>query len=254
MSSNVTLGMLAANSAGYKDYARSDAFGAAQEADPYHVFTISEMVGYVTDKGMMEFAPGTSQAYSHTDMLLLYSVIEKKMGKSIAQLYNEYIFAPNQLNQMRSPTNDLITPEPVLHAYQSTLNSSVLTDSTFWSTSWVQGYGIITSNVADVGTWGHLLCSGALISPQSFHEQTRYQGYGSANPHFGYGVVVDNGWLFQNPSLNGYYGALACDPRTGYAVVAFSTLEENTVPTNRVAFDVAKNVANYLTPNTPITH
>ncbi len=252
MADVVTLGMLAANTAGYIDYARTEAFRIAQGSNPLRDLSALELVGFATVNGTMSFPPGTNQNYSHTDMLLLHLMIEKQTSQSIADLYAKYVFLPLGLADSRSPApfDNQITPAPVLHSYQSTDTNATLGDATNWSTSWFQGYGIITSTLRDLGVWGNAFCSHSLISAQSFKTQTEYQGFGKVDPRFGYGVIVSNGWLFQNPSLNGYYGAWACNPKSGLTVVAVSTLAENTsTSVGNVAFAVLEAVVKLLSPN-----
>ena len=252
----VTLGMLAANQAGFADYARSADFASVFLANPFRVFSVEELVafGNASKTGPFQipkYAPGTSQAYSHTEMLLLYLVIERQTGRTIADLYDAFILKPNKLTSTSSPAPlDNSIPSPALHAFETTTGSA-LSESTFWSTSWFQGYGILLSTIGDVSSFGRLLCTGALISRENFQRQIAFQGFGNPNPHYGYGIVVDNDWLFQNPSLNGFYGAFACNLRNGLVVVAASTKDESTVDVN-VAFKTLQDVVNIVTPASPI--
>ena len=42
----------------------------------------------------MNFPPGSSQQYSHTDNVILGQVIERATGRSIEALYDENILVP----------------------------------------------------------------------------------------------------------------------------------------------------------------
>jgi D-alanyl-D-alanine carboxypeptidase len=68
-----------------------------------------------------------------------------------------------------------------------------------------------TSNIYDLGKWGPILGTGRLLSPAHFREQIAPTSAGKdknrPNLYFAYGFVVANGWIVQNPSINGYSGA-----------------------------------------------
>ena len=63
----VTVRMLIANTAGYVDYVTVDDFLNLQLSEPFRTFTDDELINYSVRNGKMNFAPGTSQQYSHTD-------------------------------------------------------------------------------------------------------------------------------------------------------------------------------------------
>src|SRR5262245_51456001 len=67
----VTVRMLVANTAGYIDYVTVKDFIDLQFAEPFRTFTDDELINYSVRDGKMNFAPGTSQAYSHTDNVIL---------------------------------------------------------------------------------------------------------------------------------------------------------------------------------------
>ncbi len=79
-SDRVTVRMLAANTAGYIDYVTVDDFVKLQLAEPFRTFTDEELINYSVRDGKMNFAPGTSQQYSHTDNVILGQVIQRATG------------------------------------------------------------------------------------------------------------------------------------------------------------------------------
>jgi len=90
----VTFRMLVADTAGYIDYVVVPDFVALQEFQPFRAFTDDELINYSVRDNKMNFPPGTSQAYSHTDNVILGQAIERATGRSIKQLYNENLFVP----------------------------------------------------------------------------------------------------------------------------------------------------------------
>ncbi len=67
--------------------------------------------------------------------------------------------------------------------------------------------GLPTSNLHDFGKWGPILGTGRLISPAHFQEQIAPvsvgKGKNESDLYYAYGFVVANGWIVQNPSING---------------------------------------------------
>jgi D-alanyl-D-alanine carboxypeptidase len=107
-----------------------------------------------------------------------------------------------------------------------------------------------TSNIHDLGKWGQIFGTGRLISPAHFREQIAPTsvGKGKNKPdlYFAYGFVVANGWLVQNPSINGYSGGFANNLANGVTVVVAATKSE-TASTDGAAFDILREVVRYVT-------
>jgi hypothetical protein len=62
---------------------------------------------------------------------------------------------------------------------------------------------------------------------------------------------VANGWIAQNPSINGYSGAFGYHLATGVTIVAAATKSETTT-TDAAVFDILREVTKHVTPATPI--
>jgi D-alanyl-D-alanine carboxypeptidase len=94
-----------------------------------------------------------------------------------------------------------------------------------------------------------------LVSPAHFQEQIAPTsvGKGRNKPdlYFAYGFVVPNGWIVLNPSINGYSGAFGYNLSNGVTIVVEATKTETTT-TDASAFDIFREVINYVTPATPI--
>ena len=248
----VTPRMLVANTAGYIDYVTVEDFLKLQLAEPFRTFTDEELIHYSVRDGLMNFAPGTSQQYSHTDNVILGQVIQRATNESIKELYEKNIFGPLCMKDTRFPVNQEIQ-EPVLHAFTS--ERGVYEDNTYWNPSWGSTPGLPTSNLHDVGKWGPILGTGRFISPAHFQEQTAPTsvGKGKNRPdlYFAYGFVVANGWLVQNPSINGYSGAFGYNLATGVTIVVEAT-KGKAATTDSSAFDIFRQVVSYVTPQSPI--
>ncbi len=150
------------------------------------------------------------------------------------------------------PTDQEIQ-RPVLHSF--TMDRKVYEDCTYWNPSWGSTPGLPTSNIHDLGKWGPILGTGRLISPAHFQEQIAPSsaGMGKNRPdlYFVFGFVVANGWIVQNPSINGYSGAFGYNLRNGVTIVVEATKSEATT-TDASAFEIFRKVVSYVTPESPI--
>jgi D-alanyl-D-alanine carboxypeptidase len=248
----VTVRMLVGNTAGYVDYVTVDDFVKLDLAEPFRTFTDDELIHYSVRDGRMNFPPGTSQQYSHTDNVILGQVIQRATGQSMKDLYDENIFGPMGMADTQFPVSQEIQT-PVLHAF--TMDRKVYEDSTYWNPFWGSTPGLPTSNIHDLGKWGPIFGSGRLISREHFLEQIAptSAGKGKNKPdlYFAYGFVVANGWMVQNPNINGYSGAFGYNPATGVTIVVEATKSE-TAATDTPAFDIFRKVVTYVTPAAPI--
>ena len=248
----VTPRMLVANTAGYIDYVTVEDFLKLQLAEPFRTFTDEELINYSVRDGMMNFAPGSSQQYSHTDNVILGQVIERATNQSIKELYEKNIFEPLDMKDTRFPLNQEIQ-RPVLHAFTS--DRGIYEDCTYYNPSWGSTPGLPTSNLHDLGKWGPILGTGRLISPAHLQEQIAPTSVGKGNNtpelYFAYGFVVANGWIVQNPSINGYSGAFGYNLANGVTIVVEASKSE-TSTTDESAFDIFRQVVSYVTPSSPI--
>ncbi len=216
----VTVRMLVANTAGYIDYVRVDDFLKLELAEPFRTFTDEELINYSVRDGKMNFPPGTSQQYSHTDNVILGQVIQRATGRSMKELYDRNIFGPMGMKDTQFPVDQEIQ-SPALHAF--TMDRKFYEDCTYWNPFWGSTPGLPTSNIHDLGKWGPILGTGRLISWVHFQEQIAPTsvGKGKNRPdlYFAFGFVVANGWIVQNPSINGYSGGFGYNLADGVTIV-----------------------------------
>lgn len=248
----VTVRMLISCTAGYPDYVTNADFVKLAIAEPYRHFSDDDLIAYAVSGGKMSYPPGTSQRYSHTELVLLGQVLQRATGQSIQELYQTYILKPHGLNDTQAPTDQEIQP-PVLHAYSS--DRGVYEDCTYYNPSWGSVPGLLTSNLRDLGKWGRLFGTGALLKPESWAAMTAPSSVGLGGNrkdlYFCYGFVYANGWYVQNPNMNGYAGAFAYNPSNGVTLVVAST--RSAQPTvDPGAFYILKKVVEYVTPASPI--
>jgi CubicO group peptidase (beta-lactamase class C family) len=229
----------------------NDDFETLVTAHPYRNFTADELIAYAVKDGKMNYEPGTSQRYSHTEYVMLGEVIERATGKSLGELYQTHILGPNGLTETYYPQDQEIR-RPVLHAYTS--DRKMYEDCTYYNPSWGSHPGGLVSNLHDMGKWGPLFGTGSLVSPASWAEMTAStagQGHNKADLYVCYGFVYANGWYAQNPSMNGYSGGFAYNPSNKVTLVVAATKNENP-KIDPAAISILREMTRYVTPETPL--
>jgi len=70
--------------------------------------------------------------------------------------------------------------------------------------------------------------------------------------YFAYGFVCANGWLVQNPNMNGYSGGFAYHPASGVTIVVAATRRPGAA-IDPAAIHILREVIKYVTPATPLS-
>lgn len=219
----ITLDMLARNTSGYAHYPSNPDFRKAFYADPFRTFTPEELVQYALSEPLA-FPPGTGWSFADTNLLILQMVIEKATGRPMGELIQEGVLDPlGMRNTTLATTADKL--EPVLHGY--TDERGVWEDATFWNPQWTQYAGGLASNQDDLRRFIEAAGSGLLVSAESHEAQLSPQTVGlgpfTASFYYAMGIGVTNGWVFVNPSLNGYSAGVATMPDKEITVVVYVT-------------------------------
>ncbi|MBS1517001.1 MAG: beta-lactamase family protein [Bacteroidetes bacterium] len=245
----VTPGMLIKNTAGYKDYVLDSAFIDLAVTEPFRSFSHEDLIAYSVKDGELNFQPGTKQQYSHTEFTILADVITRATGKSMPELYEEYIFRPLGLDQTGYSINQEL-PSPVLHSFSS--DRAVYEDATYWNPSWSGDSGPLYSTLNDLYRWSQAFGKGKLLSAGSFKELVSSPGV-TLNPdiYFASGFAVSSGWYFQNPSFNGYSGAFGYNPSKDLTVIIYSTQSEDRSSGAR-SFPMMRELIKMISPDAVI--
>lgn len=206
----VTLRMLANSTSGYPDWAQRNAnWGELLTTNPFREWTQPELLKIAFDQPL-GCDPGTCFQYAHTNFMLLQKVIKKETGRPVARLLRQRVLRPLGLRQTAISAEPGI-PEPVLHAYWG--GRDVYEDTTYWSPSWTIGHDtIMTGTVGDITDAARAIGTGELISTSAGRERfaNLTTGLSPLFPdesfYYGLGILVMNGWQFQNPNLTGFTG------------------------------------------------
>lgn len=247
----ITPRMLADSTSGIADYVTEPEFLKIFGDNPFHTWTAAGLLARANARPPL-FAPGTSFAYAHSDLVVLGEVLQKATGKPLGDLLAEYILDPLGM----SASEVVLTPQidgPILHGYTNERN--IFEDSTFWNPTAFLHSGNMTSTVADIGRWVRALGTGDLLTPDQFRRmmEPSTAGLGPLTPekYFAFGVVHLGDWLFMNPSYGGYDGVAYYDTTTETTVVAYVTLGPNSDADRNNAVDAGRQIAALLVPDRP---
>lgn len=245
----VTLKMLINCTSGYPDYVPYKKFADALYADVFRTWTPQELIDIAMEQPM-PFEPGEGWSYAHTNFVILGLAMEKATGKSLDVLLEEKILKPFGLTATVDPGTPAI-PDPVLHAY--TRERDIYEDGTFWNPSWTLAKGaIMTGNLTDILTSARALGTGKQLTEESFQKMitpatTEIKPW-NENRYYGLGIVVNYGWLMQNPSFQGFAGLMAYLPEQDISIAIYSSkLEEAEIDPN-YSSKIFEKLTNVLTP------
>jgi len=241
----ITVEMLENSTTGYRHYTALDSFANAFYADPFRHWTPEELIAYGVAGGPV-FTPGTAFLFSDTNFLILARVLEKATGKSMDTLMRTGVLRPLGMKNTTFP-DTAATPSPVLHAH--TGERGFWEDSTFWDPSWTWYAGGMKSNLADLHTFLVALGTGKLLTRASHRLQlARPAVHTNPDRYYALGVPVVNGWVFTNPSLDGYSGALAYLPSKRLAVIVYTTRTQRADADTPQATQILAEITNVLNP------
>jgi CubicO group peptidase (beta-lactamase class C family) len=159
--SGITLRNMLNHQSGLKEYVAVEGLGLTEEYD--HKTFIDKMKPLPLD-----FAPGTTFAYSNTNFALLGIVLEKVSGKSYTDLIGEKIFKPLGMDHTRILDPDAIIPNRA-HGYMNIENTLYRTRQSMLSNI---SDGAILSTVDDMVKWDAALTGGKLLKPESYKLMT----------------------------------------------------------------------------------
>lgn len=251
----VTLRMLASASSGYPDWIQgNEGFQAALLADPFRQWTSDELLENAFSQPLI-CDPGGCFHYAHTGFVILGRVVQEITGKPVGTLIRSRVFRPLGIDDTRISALPSM-PEPVLHAYVN--ERGFYEDATYWSPSWgISGSLLMSSTIGDVIRSAKALGAGELVSRRAQQQRLAPITVGlspgfSDSLYYGLGILVANGWLFQNPEVNGYTSIMAVLPSRGISIALSVTEGESAAETStNFSERLLGEVTEYLTPQSP---
>ncbi|WP_269532999.1 serine hydrolase [Chitinimonas sp. BJYL2] len=186
----MTIRQLLNHSAGVGDYLNESSAFLSSTSDSGHLYTDSEIVGYINALGA-QFAAGSSYAYSNGNFYLLSMLAEQKTGMPLDEAVRQWVTQPLGLGNLFMDLNST-----------STQRISNLVESSrayAYSTSSVKGAGALVGTPAEVAQYIKSTFHGGFLNTASVNAmqsaQTNSTGYGlgtirftsaSGIPYFGH--------------------------------------------------------------------
>ena len=274
---DVTIKMLANSTSGYADFVYQKALTNGIYTNPFRQWTGAELI-QIGISAPEDFAPGTNWAYSHTNYLILGSVLAKVGGKPMDQLMEQYIFKPMGLTHTTSSDTPNI-PGPVLHTYSSERRVDLdipakipfYEDTTYWDPSWTVPEGASqASDIADLTTSVQAIGDGKLLSPASYAIQMNKDliGFGhkqvgcsacamlSAKTTFGLATILQGPWITGNKFFAGSGAEVAYLPGKKIAIAVITTYLPSAFDSQGNVKDagptIAASLSQAVAPDSPI--
>ncbi|GAB3256769.1 serine hydrolase domain-containing protein [Kineosporia babensis] len=173
---NITVRMLLNHTSGLFSYTGDEAFAEGLYSDPERVWTPEELleVAFAHDPN---FAPGQDWSYSNTNYTLIGLLLEKKTGKSLADLVQQRIVKPLGLKNTYYPepaaTN---TGKGYARGYAISFADGEPTyaDTSSWPIGgWGGAAGAVISDQRDLSKFFSGVMQGKLFSQQQLKEMKK---------------------------------------------------------------------------------
>lgn len=217
--------MLARMTGAYPDHVADSQFIADFVADPFRSYTHDEIIAY-SERTPNPFTPGENWDYTHAGYFALGEVMARAGGKPLDQLIAQYVLEPLQLTGTSNSFTASI-PEPTIHAFS--FDRGIWEDATYWHPSWTLPPGSVeTTTISDVAAsfeatigQGTLLAPAsrdAMISPFEMGFGAPLEGCRSCHQlqprfNYGFGVYLQDDWVYQTPLFGGYFSTVATLPK-----------------------------------------
>lgn len=172
-----------------------------------------------------QYPPGTSGRYDNSNFVLLGRVIERATGRAATDVIHDEVLVPAGLASTTLATRTGM-PGPFRRGYETGLDGR-LRDTTIQNpqVAWTAGNAI--STVADLGTWGRVLGTGALLSPALRDQQMRGTHLSNESRGATYGLaisIIPGGWRGHSGYIHGYNSAVYYQPTTGVTIATTGNL------------------------------
>ena len=236
-------------SSGFDSYTLVDSITDEYFANPTRAWDPEELL-FAGAALTRKFNPGEGFLYCNTNLVALGLIAEKILGKNLAEILGERIFAPLGMTQSSYPYGTSF-PDPHWSGY--TLQSSpdgTPIDATNWSPTFAAAAGQAVSTFRDLRVWARALGRGTLLSPAM--QVARLM----QNPHsvrgvrsYCFAVGNDNGWLAHSGELPGYNTQIAYLPSLDATIVVMANADIAGTDGQNPAVAGFKALAGVVAPN-----
>jgi D-alanyl-D-alanine carboxypeptidase len=175
----VTLRQLLQHTSGLPDYSADPAFHDVIIADPHHLFTPNQLLGFVASQPL-RFTPGSRYQYSNSDNIAVALMAAAATGRTYEQLLNALLYVRLGLYRTSLPTGYEMPPY-YMHGYG--VRDGQLKDvSTEYSASASWASGGIVSTPRELNTFIEAYGGPRLLPPRVRQAQLTFIAGGSEPP------------------------------------------------------------------------
>ena len=215
----ITLRELAGMSSGNTDYT-TEAFQTVFFEDQTRLFTLEELNGFVIGQPA-RFEPGAEHVYTNANTNLLGAVIEKVTGKPYAEVIDEKILKPLELDDTRYILDASTWTEPHPLGYGPPTDPREPFEQNF---SILGPAGSLISTLEDGRTWAEALATGSLLKPETQAERLHGSPLDAGPPYgmYALGIGETDGWWGHNGEGLGFTVAVFHNPTSGASIVVYT--------------------------------
>lgn len=244
---DVTVRMLANNTAGYFNAVADPAFRAAIEAEPGRLWPADEILAHALDKPLTLETPGEGWSYSNTNSVLLAEIVRRATGEHWSAALERLVAAPLGLTTLRveepgatRAVSEGGLPRGYRHATRDSQMAygNVLIDATEFSSSWAGAAGSMRAALGDALDAAEPVLSGALLAPESRAALHGWidTGFDSspgahsapATIYYGFQVgkraIGGRDWIGHTGDVPGFSSFFAYEPSSRTSLVVLSNL------------------------------
>jgi D-alanyl-D-alanine carboxypeptidase len=250
---NITISELLKMRSGLYNYTNDPIISKTIDTDPAKVWTPAELLA-IAFAHPPNFQPGKEYEYNNTNYALLGLAAEKVDGKPLAQVMQDRLFGPQNMQQTELPPSTVNTiPEPYSHGYLYGSSSVALTgeppyspevqvaaragtllpkDYTDVNHSNAAAAGGVISTANDLATWIKVLVGGKV-----FNADYQRRWFDSLQPEdpskpkgqkYGYGIAQlswgPNTIYFHGGETPGYNSKISYDPANDMTLIVWTNL------------------------------
>ena len=231
----MTINMLLNHSAGISNITECVSFWEELYANPSREWTNEEILERILPDTPL-FTPGTAYAYSNTGYYLLGMIMEAATGDIVADLFQQKIAEPAQLNRTNLSRQGTLE-EPRANGYTWLFTTEEVVDVANWNFSWDWTAGAGVSTAEDMLLFAARLFNGTILQNETVDMMTSTEAFAPGSfMGFGIGVLPADapGNIFETKLL-GHGGA---NPGVatewyhfpGYDTTIFVAVNRNDIP------------------------
>ena len=213
---NITLRQLASMRSGLFNYTKDPQFLEKFGSDLTASWTDQELLDAAFSHPV-NFAAGSQYEYSNTNTILLGVVAETVTDQSLAELIQERILGPLDMDRSLYMTGSSL-PAPFVRGYTFDPPNFIELISNGTALS---GSGAMAGTLADLRAWGAALVAGTLL-PADLQRQRFLSARTDGGPFYdsyGLGIGEIRGWWGHTGNGLGYEACVFTEPNTGSQIV-----------------------------------